>query len=346
MLRSFFLLIFLTFVFAFIQARVVEGTEVYIKSRTLRCWLVGILVLIVLSLVAVLTIPSFKSQTEKFALKLPDYMQLLDKELRSFAKEYPTIAAVLPEEGFDKPAPLVWEPATSPTIKLAQQVFGADLTKTDNSESAKSTVLALKSFGTQVVNVVSSFFLALLLSFLIVLDLPKLAASIKNLEQTKIRFIYREVSPTIRDFCVTLGKSLEAQLGIALINSVLTTIGLMILGLSQKLVFLSIIVFICGFIPILGVFISSLPICLVALQESGGFWLVFLCILMIVGVHMVEAYILNPKIYGQRLHMNPVLVLIILTIAGKLFHVWGLLLGLPLCTYIFGHAIRYRHLKE
>jgi predicted PurR-regulated permease PerM len=33
-------------------------------------------------------------------------------------------------------------------------------------------------------------------------------------------------------------------------------------------------------------------------------------------------------------------VLIILTIGGTLFQFWGLILGVPVCTYLFGHAIR------
>ena len=67
----------------------------------------------------------------------------------------------------------------------------------------------------------------------------------------------------------------------------------------------------------------------------------FLGILMITFIHMVEGYILNPLIYGARLRINPVIVLIILTVGGKLFHLWGLVLGVPVSTYIFGHAIRY-----
>ena len=38
--------------------------------------------------------------------------------------------------------------------------------------------------------------------------------------------------------------------------------------------------------------------------------------------------------------MNSVLVLIILTIAGKIVGVWGLVLGLPVMQYIFTTAIR------
>ena len=67
-----------------------------------------------------------------------------------------------------------------------------------------------------------------------------------------------------------------------------------------------------------------------------------LAIAFITVIHMIEAYILNPLIYGAHLRMNPVLVLGILTIGGKLFGVWGLVLGVPLCTYFFGHYIRQR----
>ena len=38
----------------------------------------------------------------------------------------------------------------------------------------------------------------------------------------------------------------------------------------------------------------------------------------------------------------PVIVLVILTIGAKLFHIWGLVLGVPICTYIFGHVIQHK----
>jgi predicted PurR-regulated permease PerM len=42
------------------------------------------------------------------------------------------------------------------------------------------------------------------------------------------------------------------------------------------------------------------------------------------------------------MRINPVIILIILTIGGKLFGFWGLILGVPFCTYLFGYAIRIR----
>ena len=69
--------------------------------------------------------------------------------------------------------------------------------------------------------------------------------------------------------------------------------------------------------------------------------MMLLAALLIWGIHLIETYVLNPKIFGHHLHLNPVLVLVILTIGGKLFHIWGLVLGVPVCKYFFGHAIQY-----
>jgi predicted PurR-regulated permease PerM len=186
----------------------------------------------------------------------------------------------------------------------------------------------------------TSFILALLFSFLVVLDLPKLTAGVRTLRETKVRFIYEEVSDTVFHFSKILGRALEAQLIIALCNTALTAVGLAIMRLPS-LVFLCAVVFVCSFIPVVGVFLSSVPICLVALKV-GGLPLVLAAVAFITLIHAVEAYILNPRIMGAHLHINPVLVLAILVISHHLFHVWGLILGVPVVTYFFTYAIRLR----
>jgi predicted PurR-regulated permease PerM len=73
---------------------------------------------------------------------------------------------------------------------------------------------------------------------------------------------------------------------------------------------------------------------MVSLQDMGLFYF-FLSVGLIVVIYVIEAYILNPRIYGSHLHMNPVVVLGILTVFGKVFGLWGLILGVPLCTWFF-----------
>ena len=66
------------------------------------------------------------------------------------------------------------------------------------------------------------------------------------------------------------------------------------------------------------------------------------CILLIIAVHAVESYVLNPRIFGSHMKMNPVIVMILMTISGKLFGIWGLILCVPVATYIFQDAIQYK----
>ena len=65
-----------------------------------------------------------------------------------------------------------------------------------------------------------------------------------------------------------------------------------------------------------------------------------MAVVLIIVIHLIEGYILNPRVYGSYMRINSVIVLIILTLASKLFGFWGLLLGVPVCTYIFGYAIK------
>lgn len=202
-----------------------------------------------------------------------------------------------------------------------------------------------QDIGKGLVAIASAFLLALLFSFLIVFDLPNLTEHVRSLERTRLKFIYVEVADGIYNFSRVLGQALEAQFFIALVNSLLTAIGIVIIGLGSHVAFLSMIVFLCSFIPVVGVFVSSVPICLIALQLMGLKTMIF-AIIMITVIHLVEGYILNPRIYGSRMRINPVIVLFILTIAGKLFHIWGLVLGVPVFSYISGHAIQYTKNKK
>ena len=335
-LRSFFLLLFLTFVFGYIQNRGVNRLQGLIPNRPLRVVLVASIFLGVLIAVGVFLVPRAKDQTVLFITQLPQYVERLDLELGALGERYPMIANAIPELGAvsDHPA----GHGTSRVAALVQQIFG--MSDHPVGQNKVNQLLDLvRGVGGQIAAIASAFLLALLFSFLIVLDLPRLSASVCSLENSKLDFVYREVAASIRDFAMVLGKALEAQFVIAVVNSVLTAIGVALLGLGSTMAFLTVIVFLCSFIPVLGVFISSIPICLIALQTSG-MTTMLLAIVMITVIHLLEGYVLNPRIYGSYMRINPVIVLVILTIGAKLFQIWGLVLGVPICTYIFGHVIQ------
>jgi predicted PurR-regulated permease PerM len=338
-LRSFFLLLFLTFVFGYIQNRGVNRLQELIPNRPLRVVLVASIFLGVLITVGVFLVPRAKDQTVLFVTQLPQYVERLDQELGALGEHYPMIANAIPELGAfaDHSAP---GNGKSRVAALVQQIFGMG-DPPDGQHKVNQLLDLVRGVGGRIAAIASAFLLALLFSFLIVLDLPRLSASVCSLENSKLGFVYREVAGSIRDFATVLGKALEAQFVIALVNAALTAIGVSLLGLGSSMAFLTVIVFLCSFIPVLGVFISSVPICLIALQDSGLTTMI-LGIVMITVIHLLEGYVLNPRIYGSYMRINPVIVLVILTVGAKLFHIWGLILGVPICTYIFGHVIQHK----
>lgn len=344
LLRSFFLLLFLTFVFSYIQARSVNRLETFIKNRVLRVALVALFLLGVLTATGVFLVPKVKTQTEVFVSQFGAYLGRVDQELFKLEKEYPLLGEILPEILSNDPGAADAAEKkglkNSPSASLLQQFLGLG-EAASGLQNVNQMLDTLGNIGGKIASAASAFLLSLLFSFLIVLDLTKLGASVRELESTKLWFIYHSVADDIREFSQVLGKALEAQLIIAIINSFLTALGISLLGLGQHVAFLSVIVFFCSFFPVIGVFISSIPICLIALQ-SDGLQTMFLGILLIAIIHLIEGYILNPRIYGSYMRINSVIILIILTIGGKLFSFWGLILGVPVCTYIFGHAIRFK----
>lgn len=346
-LRSFFLLIFLTFVFAYLQANGSKRLENKIKSRTARVVVVASLILLVMTVAGIYLFPKVKSQTEIFFSQFGVYMVRVDQELYDLSEKHPLLKEAIPDLGKDKSIALdegKKDMKKSLSLSMLEQLLGFG-GEDDGPKNMTQMIDTLKGVSGNVASIASAFFLSLIFSFLIVLDLPSLSKSVADLEQTKLKFIYLEVAGSIREFALVLGRSLEAQLLIAIVNSLLTALGLYWFGLGSSVAFLSVIVFICSFMPVAGVFVSAVPISLIALQTLGV-KVMFLTLLWITFIHMVEGYILNPKIYGSFMRINPVIVLIILTIGGKLFHIWGLVLGVPICTYIFGYAIRYQKTAE
>lgn len=177
------------------------------------------------------------------------------------------------------------------------------------------------------------FFLAMLFSFLIMFDLPELSRSIRRLRFTRLAEYYRETADSIILFAKVVGENFRAQLLISAINTILTATGLHFLGINA-IALLCTIVFMCGLIPVLGMWISSVPILLMAVNNGGmtlGLW----ALLMIIAIHMLEAYVLNPRIVSSFMHINPVMTLIILYIAHSMIGLWGMLLGVPIAVYIY-----------
>ncbi|MEK8023309.1 MAG: AI-2E family transporter [Candidatus Hydrogenedentota bacterium] len=196
----------------------------------------------------------------------------------------------------------------------------------------------VKGFVNNLLKVAFHFLLSIIFSFLIIWDLPRLSESVRSFGQGRTAEAYAEISPGLRAFGVMLGKAFEAQTGIAFVNATLTAIGFWLLDIPS-LALLSTIVFFCSYIPVLGVILSSLPAALLAFK-IGGIITVLWLVVMVLAVHAIETYMLNPIIYGHHLKMHPVGVLVILLTGEHLFGLWGMILGVPVSAFVLKYVLQ------
>ncbi|HAM55572.1 MAG TPA: hypothetical protein DCQ64_09255, partial [Candidatus Rokubacteria bacterium] len=225
LLRSFFLLLFLTFVFSAIQANGVNRLGKYIRNRLVRVFVVAAIFLTVLSMTFVFLVPKVKVQTELFINQFSSYLVRVDQEILELSIKYPVINEIFPklvvEEMENNQQEKKKNLGYSPTRSMLQQLLKIG-EESGGIENINYLLGRLGNIGGKIATVTSTFLLSILFSFLIVLDMPRLAASVRELEYTKLRFVYLSVADEIRDFSRVLGRALEAQLLVAIVNSILT----------------------------------------------------------------------------------------------------------------------------
>ena len=90
-------------------------------------------------------------------------------------------------------------------------------------------------------------------------------------------------------------------------------------------------------IPIFGSILSSVPIVIVALVSGDQGIDVFRGVAMmlwIIGIHFIEANLLNPKIIGTAAKIHPVLVIFALFLGEASYGLVGALLAVPILSAI------------
>jgi len=318
LVRALFGLLFLTFILCFIFNNLIR----LLRRKTRLPRRFGTVIVYLVFLIAVASIlsligPRVGVETTFFVRQLPETIDNLHGRLDQAASTQPNLAPLLA------------------SIKETLSI------KTLSGMSREALIsFAVKTIN-QLTHYLSFFLLGTLFSFLILFDFPNLREKTLYLRRTRFREIYEETADSVARFALVVGEAFQAQILIACVNTLLTALGLWGLDI-HPVVLLSSIVFFCGLIPVLGTFISSTPILLLAFNQ-GGVERILEALVMIVFIHTIETYVLNPRIVSAVLKINPVLTLIILYLGYSLFGFWGVLLGVPITVYLYrfvilGHA--------
>lgn len=201
-----------------------------------------------------------------------------------------------------------------------------------NSIDLKSYIKPSVDFVMKVSHIALNLFLAVILSLFFLLEKNKVTHFTTQFRTSKIAWFTNEVEYFGRKFVQTFGKVLETQLMISLINCILTTLGLWLLGFPQ-IIGLALIIFLLGLIPVAGAFISLIPLCLIGFNIGGLTYVIYVLILVAV-IHAVEAYVLNPKLMSSKIHLPIFFTFLILLFSEHFLGVWGLIIGIPIVIFL------------
>jgi predicted PurR-regulated permease PerM len=211
--------------------------------------------------------------------------------------------------------------------------------KSTEGESRRALEYGQK-FVAAVVSGIGRMFLVLMVAAFILIDLERIRTFLRSLVPAPYQLDYDRIVAGIDR---GLSGVVRGQLVICLINGVFTYIGLLIFHVKYPLL-LGGIASVMSLVPIFGSILSSVPIVAIALISSGTFDLKqgLFVLGWIVGILLVEANFLNPKIMGDAAKIHPVLVVFALIAGEHSYGLVGALFAVPVASMIQTIFVYYR----
>lgn len=170
--------------------------------------------------------------------------------------------------------------------------------------------------------------LAWILSFYILKDKEQLVNNLKFFFPKSIR---GEMVCFFRDIHRVVLRFIQGQVLIAIIISIIETLGLYLVGMPYAPL-LGFIGGLSNIIPYFGPYIGAVPALAVALTLSP--WKAVWTAVVFLVVQQLDNIYLSPRIMEGKLGLHPVMTILAVIVGGKLFGMAGLLFSVPLVAML------------
>ena len=208
-----------------------------------------------------------------------------------------------------------------------------------NIEDGIATALSSARIGGSILlTIVGNAILVPVVLFYLLLDWPQLVQRLRELVPPRM---LAGVEGFVEECDSVLGQYLRGQLLVMLILATFYSVGLALFRFDLALpvgVFTGLAIF----IPYVG-FGLGLVLALVAglLQFTSLYGLIAVAVVYGLG-QLIESLFLTPRLVGERIGMNPLMVIFALLAFGQLFGFVGVLIALPLSALLVVAAARLR----
>lgn len=305
-------------IFAYLFDPLVDRLQRWKLSRTWATTIVFLVLLIAFVVVLVLLVPYIERQIATLIRKLPDWIAWLQSDgipwlnakfdLSLEAPDMQQIAGVLQEH---------WKEAGGAAATIA---------------------LAISKSGLTVVSWVIHVIIVPVAFFYLLRDWHGMIESIHDL-------LPRSVEPTVvrlaRESDETLSGFVRGQVSVMLVLGAMYAIALWAIGLDIGPL-IGIVAGLISFIPYLGG-ISGILMALIAAVVQYHDWTHVVLVLVVFGIgHVLEGYVLVPRLVGEKIGLHPLAVIFAILAGGELFGFLGVLLALPIASVCMV-VLRYLH---
>jgi predicted PurR-regulated permease PerM len=128
----------------------------------------------------------------------------------------------------------------------------------------------------------------------------------------------------------TVGQYARGQLLMSFVMGTYTGVAMTLIGVPYAVV-LGILTFFLEFLPLIGAPVGMGVAVLIALAFKGPF-IGLLALIVALGGHAIEAYILGPRVTGSATRIHPLVAMAALLIGAELAGILGALFGVPLAA--------------
>ena len=191
-----------------------------------------------------------------------------------------------------------------------------------------------------IISIIASM-ITLLYMFFILLDYEYLTDNWIRIFPASIRPFWRSLMKDVEN---ALNNYIRGQGLVALTMGILFCIGFTIIDFPMA-IGLGILIGIMDMIPYLHTFalIPTVFLALLKAVDTGqNFWIILISALAVfIIVQIIIDMIVTPKIMGKAMGLNPAILLLSLSVWGKLLGFIGLIVALPLTTLIIAYYKRY-----
>ena len=279
------------------------------KARTFSVITVYLITLLLIILLFTWIIPPIISSIIDLANNFHTYYDMAISAIDS-----------LPEDNFFK---------TNVMTGIMNAIQNIDIKEILNVEALTQYLQGAVSFANGIVNT----FVAIIVSVYLLISRRSIIQFFKKLAGVTFKpQIYRNMDKYFNRSNQIFFKFLAGQFIDAIVVGILTSIAMSIMGVKYAPL-LGFMIGLFNMIPYIGAIIAVVIAGIITFF-TGGIEQTILMLIVVIILQQVDANIINPKIVGNSLKINPLLVIFAVTVGGAYFGMLGIFLSVPISAII------------